>query len=51
MDYGKLYKKIVHDSLDIAKTIIQKQKEEIIELKAENKRLLSIIEGLTKSKE
>lgn len=50
MNLGKLYKTIVHDSLDIANTIIKKQKEEIIELKAENERLLSIIESLTKQK-
>ena len=51
MNLGKLYKTLVNDSLDIAKTIIKKQKEEIIELKAENERLLCIIESLTKSKE
>lgn len=51
MELGKLYKTLVNDSLDIAKTIIKKQKEEIIELKAENERLLRIIESLTKSKE
>lgn len=51
MNLGKLYKTIAHGALDIAKTIIQKQKEEIIDLKAENERLLGIIESLTKSKE
>ena len=51
MELGKLYKTLVNGSLDIAKTIIEKQKQEIIELKAENERLLRIIESLTKSKE
>ena len=51
MDLGKLYKTIVKDSLDIATTLIKKQQEEIIELKAENERLLGIIESLTKPKE
>ena len=51
MNSEKLYKTIVNNSLDIATTLIKKQKEEIIELKAENERLLRIIESLTKYKE
>ena len=49
MELGNLYKTLVNTSLNVAKACIEKQKQEIIDLKKENERLLNIIENLTKN--